>query len=719
MNSQDIRISNEIFTLTISEKCIVKSLILNSTGEEFLDSSEPVSLFSITEERPYNNEIKLAHPNKKTIFNANKVTRQGDNLIVGFELVKFEAVVKIVELPEYIYFEFQDFIVPPECFEGLSMSPPPVSEFRLIQLPIKKKERFGEWLNVMWDDETAVNVLATSPHARIDAQKHENFNILTADAIKGIKLRGCGAAIIVSKTENYLNVVDKLEKDFDLPRGVESRRNPLINSSIYWVLDFYPQNVEKHIAYAKKGGFRLMLINYGSIFKEQDIYGYCSDYNFNSFYENGFEDLKVALKKVKDAGITPGLHFLHTHIGKYTKYITPVADHRLNLTRYFTLAKPLSEDDNVIYVEENPEDTVMFEKCRVLKFGGELIHYESYSVEPPYCFKGCVRGHWNTNVTKHNLGEIGGILDISEYCANSVYINQNTSLQEEIGDKIAQIYNCGFEFVYFDGSEGTNSPFDFHIPNAQYRVYKKFNKAPIFCEGAAKAHFSWHMLSGGNAFDVFPSKIFKEMTVKYPFEEAPRMANDFTRVNFGWWAYYADAQPDWYEYATSLAASCDCPATLQSCIFRFPSHKRNNDVLEAIRRWEDVRAKGWLTKEHKEMLKNYKQEHFLLINENKEYELLPYNEVKEAAHGDENARIFVFERKGRSYAVCWHKIDTGTLNIPISSDKLIYEEEIGGKRLDISECDNVSSIILDNRHYLSTDLPMDEFIDVLINSTLK
>ena len=70
MNSQDIRISNEIFTLTISEKCIVKSLVLNSTGEEFLDSSEPVSLFSITEERPYNNEIKLAHPNKRTIFNA-------------------------------------------------------------------------------------------------------------------------------------------------------------------------------------------------------------------------------------------------------------------------------------------------------------------------------------------------------------------------------------------------------------------------------------------------------------------------------------------------------------------------------------------------------------------------------------------------------------------------------------------------------------------------
>ncbi len=714
-----IVIKNEKFILTVNDKCVAESLVLIKTGEECLDSAELLPLFSITEERPYNNEIKLSHPNKRITFNANGIERNGDKLIVSFELVTFKAIVKIIEKNDYIYFELIDFIVPPESFEGLSMSPPPVCEFRLIQLPVKNRERFGEWLNVSWDDNICVNVLATSPYARIDSQKRKDCRIMTADAVKGIKLKGCGAALIVAETEQFMDTVKHIEDDFDLPKGVESRRNELINSSIYWVLDFYPENVEKHIYYAKKGGFRLMLINYGSIFKEQDIYGYCSNYDFNSFYPNGFEDLKIALKKVKAAGIRPGLHFLHTHVGKYTRYVTPVADHRLNFTRHFTLAKPLEIDNTTIYVEENPEDSVMCEKCRVLRFGGELISYEAYSTIPPYCFTGCKRGHWNTNVTQHPLGEIGGILDISEYCANSVYLNQNSSLQEEIGDKIAEIYNCGFEFAYFDGSEGTNPPFDFHIPNAQYRVYKKFNNAPIFCEGAAKAHFSWHMLSGGNAFDKFPSDIFKAMTAKHPLEEAPRMANDFTRVNFGWWGYYPDAQPDLYEYSTSRAAAWDCPATLQSCIWLFPKNPRNDDLLEAIRRWEDVRAKKWLTHEQKLMLRNPNQEHILLINENGEYELVPYNEVKNAAGGDKNARVFVFERNNKRYAVCWHKIDMGTLNIPISSDKLIYEEEIGGKRLNISECDNVSSITLDNRHYLSTDLPMDEFIDALINSTLK
>ena len=49
----------------------------------------------------------------------------------------------------------------------------------------------------------------------------------------------------------------------------------------------------------------------------------------------------------------------------------------------------------------------------------------------------------------------------------------------EIADKLAAIYRCGFEYCYFDGSEGTNAPFGFHVSNAQYRVFKKLTgKAP-------------------------------------------------------------------------------------------------------------------------------------------------------------------------------------------------------------------------------------------------
>jgi len=719
MKTDYIIIENEKFCLKISENAVAESLVIKATGEECLDISETLPMFSLTEERPYNNEIKLAHPNKKITFLANRIRREGEMLFVGFELITFEAVIKITERAGYIAFELADFNIPPKSFGTLCMTPPPVLEFRLLQLPIKNRKHFGEWLNVAWDQKGAVNVLATSPYAKIDSFKRKDCRILSADALQDVKLKGCGAALIACEKNELLDIVEAVENDFDLPKGVKNRRKDELNASVYWVGNLYPSTVDMHIENAKKGGFRMMLVYYSAIVNETDVYALCGNYDFRPEYPNGFDDLKAVLAKIKAAGITPGIHFLHTHIGKCSRYVTPVADHRLNLKRHFTLSKPLGTEDNVIYVEENPEGSVMHERCRILKFGGELISYESFTTEYPYCFKGCSRGHWNTNVTEHELGQIGGLLDVSEFSAKSVYLNQNSSLQEEIAEKIANIYNCGFEFAYFDGSEGTNPPFEFHVANAQYRVYKRFNKEPLFCEGAAKSHFSWHMLSGGNAFDIFPSETFKEMTAKHPLEEAGRMADDFTRVDFGWWRYFPDAQPDLYEYATSRAASWDCPATLQARSDLFPKNPRNDDVFEVIRRWEDIRAKKLLTKEQKEALKNPSQEHILLINEKGEYELTPYYEVKSAAKGNELVKAYVFERKGKSYAVCWHKTDCGKLVLPIKNNGLLYEKEIGGATLPIETIGEQSGIIIENRSYLSTELSLQELKTAFENAVLK
>lgn len=712
----NIIIQNENFILTVNPQCVAESLIFKPTGEECLDTQNKIPLFSLTEERPYNNEIKLAHPSKKTTFDANRIKREGNRLIIGFELITFEAVVEVIENPQYIAFKLVDFNVFPHCFGTLCITPPPVLEFRLLQLPVKNREHFGEWLNVCWDDDIAVNVLATSPHARIDSQKRKNHRILTADAVRGIKLKGCEAALIVSRKDSFLDAVRQVEYDYDLPKGVDARRNDTLNSSVYWVSNLFPSNVEEHIAHAKKGGFRKMLVYYCSMFEECDVYGLCGNYDFREQYPNGYDDVKSVVAKIRQAGISPGVHFLHTHIGKYSRYVTPVADHRLNLTRHLTLSKSIGKDDTVIYVEENPEGAVMHEKCRVLRFGGELIYYNSYSCEYPYKFEGCVRGYWDTNVTPHSLGTIGGILDVSEFSANSVYINQNSSLQDEIAEKLAAVYNCGFEFVYFDGSEGTIPPFEFHIPNAQYRVYKKFVREPDFCEGAAKGHFSWHMLSGGNAFDIFPSEIFKAMTAEHPLKEAKMMANDFTRVDFGWWRYFPDAQPDLYEYATSRAASWDCPATLQARNDLFVKNPRNDDVFEVIRRWEDVRHRKLLTEEQKQMLRNPNEEHILLINEQNEYEIVPYKEIKDAAGGDENVRAFAFQRKDKSYVVCWHKTGSAQLSLPTSCDNIVYENEIGKERLSVTANGGASVIMLEGRRYLSSNLPLEKLIKAFINA---
>ncbi|MDY3072104.1 MAG: hypothetical protein SOW68_07550 [Eubacteriales bacterium] len=717
----DIILENAVMRLIVGENCITKSLILKETGEELLAAEEEIALFSVTQDRPFNNEVKLAHPNKRTTYQANHVIRVENKLYVSFETVPVKAVIDVVEAPGYLSFRLHGFTVYPEDYRTLCMKTPPVAELRLCQLPVRHRKNFGEWLNVVWDDTAAVNVLADSPYPRIECEYRKSCRILTADAVRGIKLEGCSATLIVSRPDKLLDCIDAMERDYGLPHGVESRRSDSINQSVYWTHDLHPDNVDEHIAFAKRGGFRLMLIYYTSMFHEDHGYGFDGDYDYNEYYPNGREDLIRVLDRIKAAGIQPGIHFLQTHIGLWSRYVTPHADHRLGKTRYFTLSRPLADGDTELYVEENPEGCVLHPRCRILQFGGELISYENYVDEPPYRFTGIQRGAMNTEPEAHATGQIGGLLDISEFGATSVYINQNSSLQDEIADKIADAYNCGFRFCYMDGSEGTNVPFEFHVPNAQYRVYKKFKEAPLFTEGAAKAHFSWHFQSGGNAFDIWPPKIFKKTIAEFPAEEAPRMRCDFTRLDFGWWGFWAPndedngIQADMYEYGTSRAAAWDCPATIQADLGRFRAHPRIDDILEVMRRWEDVRATHWLTGDQKLALRDLAQEHTLLINEKGEYELAAYRKI-DAPSG---ISAFVFEREGARWVVYWHETGEGSLELPLGGCQYTVSDAIGGEPLAVPSSDGASVIPAGAKRYLRTELSEAEIVRAFADAKLR
>ncbi len=703
----NIIIENEHFSLTLREDCVATSLIHKESGCECLESDNLLPLFTLTEERPYNNNIKLAHPNRRMTFEANHVTLDGNKLICGFQMINSQAVIELKITPDYIGFELSEILAGDSG--GLSMDFPPVYELRFLQLPIKKRDNFGEWLNVMWDDEVAVNVLGTCVFTKIGFEDRKGYHIMAADALKEIRLEGCSAALIVSRPDELLDIIEKIETDYALPQGVKSRRGEKINRSCYWTSHINPSNVDKHIEYAKKAGLTMMMIYYSSIFRQGDYYENTSLFEYSDDYPNGFADLKAMIEKLNRAGISVGLHILHTHIGFSTKYVSPVADHRLRLKKHFTLARPLGADDTTIYVEEPTVGAPMNEKCKILRFGGEIIKYDYFSTEAPYAFHGCVRGHLGTNIVEHELGQIGGVLDVSEFCATSTYIDQNTSLQDEIADEIAKVYSAGFEFLYYDGSEGTNPPFEVYIPYAQYRVYRKLDRTPLFCEGAAKSHFSWHMLSGGNAFDVFSTETFKQMIDLHPASEAVRMANDFTRLNFGWWAFREDTQADIIEYGTCHAAAFDCPGTLMENIDVFASNKRSDDIFEVLRRWEYARANGILSKELKDRLKCPGTEYTMLINENGEYEPVECFAIR----NDETVSAFYFEKNGDHYISCWHKTGDGKLCIGVSPRDITYFDDFGKEPIPLAENEIGTILPISKKRYAKIQKPKAEIIKII------
>ena len=54
------------------------------------------------------------------------------------------------------------------------------------------------------------------------------------------------------------------------------------------------------------------------------------------------------------------------------------------------------------------------------------------------------------------------------------------------------------------------------------------------------------------------------------------------------------------------------------------------------------------TEEQKKMLQNLQQEHILLVNEQNNFELVPYAHITEAANGSKELRAFIFERQNVS-----------------------------------------------------------------------
>jgi hypothetical protein len=715
-DNTDIIIENAEMRLTINSNGTAKSLVHKGSGQECLDVSKKLPVFSITQDRPYDNEVMLAYPAKEMKFAADSIYRVGNELIVSFELTDYEATIELDITDNYIGFTLKKLEYHMASF-GVKRRTE-IDEFTLMQLAVKDREHFGSWLNVVWDEEVAINLLATDPYARIDAENRDGYKLLKADAVSEVKLQGVGLALIVTDKEKLLDNIDQLEHDYNLPLGVESRRRKEYKNSYYELRDVTPQNIDEHIAYAKQGGFRQMVIYY------PDFASSMGHFPWRPEYPDGMADLQEIIGKIKAEGMIPGFHIHYNKAQINDSYITPVPDSRLNLRQVFTLREDLAKTQTTICVEENPAGVTLEEGRRILKIGTELVAFKNYTSTYPYKFTGCERGVLETTSVRRKAGDLLGLLDVDTWPI-FVRFNQKTNIQEEVAAKLGEIYKqTGIQFIYFDGSEDAPPPYWFNIQMSKLITYNAFKPSPIFSEGAVKAHFCWHIQSRGNAFDTFRPEVTREAIRKHPAAEAKFLANDFTSLNFGWNDYVAPddktigMQPDMFEYITSRAAAWDCPIAMLGILGPLDSHPRTADNLEVIRRWEEVRANDYLTQDQKESLKDLDQEHTLLIDEEGNFELVPYMKIPDIANGDQDIRAFSFERNGKTWVAYWHCRGKANLVLPVSSDRLLLYSELD-KEIPVQDTQNDVVIPVDNRRYIAFDLSISEVRDLFKNAKIQ
>lgn len=574
-----IVVENDAMRLTLSEEGYATSLVVKENGRECLKKGIRQPLCSILQDRPYDNENFLMFPAKPRAFASNSIRREADTLFVEFEDTYDIAVIRMDIQPRYISFTLERIDYRLEDF-GVKRKTE-IDELALIQLPVKEQEHFGEWLNVSWGKKSAVCLLGTVPETRIDAFKNDGWRNMYAGADFEVQLEGTGAALVAEAgAEKLLDDIAVIESDFGMPRGVESRRSNEYRYSYYEVRDVTPDNVDRHIAYAQEGGFRQMVIYY------PDFAFTCGHYLYNQKYPGGLEDLKGIVQKMKAAGMTVGFHIHYSKVSVDDPYIcSGTPDKRLNFTSQFTLSRDIAAEDDVIYVEQNPSVTRTEDGRRLLLIGDEFVSYEGISPVKPYCFIGCKRGICNTIPTAQRAGACAMQPDVDDW-PRFIRIDQNTGIQDEISERIAEIYDsCGFEFIYFDGAEDVPAPYWYNVSKAQLSVWSHLKTPMLFAEGALKSHYGWHLLSRGNAFDHFKDEYIRKAMDKYTLRCARQIACDFTSIDFGW--LLCDLKPESYEYVCSKAAEYGCPISYVAILDRMDACPTTDESLAIIRKWED------------------------------------------------------------------------------------------------------------------------------------
>lgn len=684
-------------------------------------------------------------------FPATSLKLDGDRMTVGFETAGVTAVFDITKKKEYL------------AFKLASLTGEPVDRIEFMRLAVKPKPHVGYWINTIYDDRFGVCLCAANPATdavilpralTIDESRPEVFDAMSAERLaerdhflirgfaeKAVCLEGAEVVLFgfsrpegidfLDPADPFLDVMEVVERDYGMPSGAKFRRDSAQSASWLEVSGATTANIDQYIEMAKRGGFRILKINWS------DFSSGPGHYTWNDPYPNGMADLKAVVDRIHAAGLKSGLHLHYCKATKQDAYVTPIPDDRLGKVRHFTLANDIDEKQDTIAVNEDPAGCTKDAGRCILKLGRELVCYKDYTTEPPFRFTGCERGHLQTTAAAHDAKAPMALLDVDSWPLFIRYAQDN-DIQDETGRRFAKIHAQGgpFDMIYFDGAEDVPDPLWHHVPNAQLRMFRLLDPVPVLCEAAVNGHYNWHMNPRSNAYDAVDAKVYKSFCQKVIARTAPLRATDFSRCAFGW-LYGFEYTPDTLEYVTSRAAAWDCP-----CCYLIPSlatikaNPRWEDCLDVIKIWEDIRADKKLTDAHRTMLRTlgpecYRdcdacehhifnnvrnepglsdaarkkllepdQEHHLFRNETGECELVEIHPIPSVLFDTLTAYWFArASRPGDTYVLIWSKAGSTDLRLPVAGEQFVAMRPFG-EAIEVQSKDKESTVEVCRRMYL-------------------
>lgn len=483
----------------------------------------------------------------------------------------------------------------------------------------------------------------------IDRSRQRKINVwldqwmnMPVEPIKGETVIGSKIAFFGCDEKEALNRIGEIEIEEGLPHPIvdgEWIKKSKEASRSYLIADYSEENIDDLLLYTKKGNFRALYhmepwISWGHFELRKDL------------FPNGIAGIKKCVEKADKLNIRLGAHTLTNFINTNDPYVSPIPDARLVKTGFSKLIEDVNESSKEIFVE-SPEyfNNEKANWLHTVVIDNELIRYRTVTENYPYKLIDCERGAFGTTASSHKKNSLAGKLADHPY---KIFF-PNIELQREIAKNLAiRFIETGLSQMDFDGSEGcaATGQGDYGFEIFAKDFYDNLNGKVVLNGPSNSEHFYWHINTYCNWGEPWYEG-FREGMQEYRINNQALFDRNFMPHMLGWYLLTETTSLSDIEWMLARGACYNAGFALATNLNSLRKNPDTENILDAIREWEDARLSDSFSKEIRDIMKDARSEFHLekIING---WNLFPYHNSKDFAHQN------IIRQPGEPKGSDWH-----------------------------------------------------------------
>ena len=433
-------------------------------------------------------------------------------------------------------------------------------------------------------------------------------------------LQGTAIALFGVEEKVALDLIGQIEQKEGLPHlminGEWVKSSPLAGRP-YIISNFGESTVDMMLDFTEKVGFY-------SLYQSHPFDNWGHFDLIPSLFPNGRQGMKACVDKARKRNIMMGVHTLTNFITTNDPFVSPVPHPGLASYAGTIITADLGKADTEIPIE----DSTFYHKLTTLqtvRIGDELIRFSGISKEPPFKLLNCKRGAFGTIPGPHTKGD--SIARLIDHPYKTFYPNMD--LQNEMIDNLVDFFNeTGVSHLDFDGHEGAYS--------TGYGDASKDYFALRFLEGvdhmvvngtSQSSHFYWHLNTYMNWGEPWYGGM-RESQNEIRFNNQATLERNYQPNMLGWFWFQAGTTLEEMEWMLARAAGWNAGYALVVNPVAIGGNPYTQEVIEAIRTWEEAKHRDLFNESQKSLLKAGEYDFSLYkINEN-EFHLQHYKKLK-------------------------------------------------------------------------------------------